>query len=208
MRDLPQLSDVADERVLAWPRADAGALADATEAAGWVVFSLPAPATNRMTEDLVESVEHAARALYPAWLPEAAGIGSPGGGGEDAVRFIARRTAESGALFAPYLEALAVTALKGQTDALNIAVPSEVRLRECYKLFLRSYGVSRRYPPLSTAASQRLASSAQSASTRGSGASRLASRSSISAARLDAVSFRAAALNSLRRSFITASPNS
>jgi len=143
MRDLRDISQVAEERALAWARADAGALADAIEAAGWVVLSLPAPATNRMTEDLVERVEHAARALYPAWLHEAEGIGSPGGGGDEAVRSIARRTAESSALFAPYLEALAVAALNREHVEVAIAVPSEVRLRECYKLFLRSYGVAR-----------------------------------------------------------------
>jgi len=143
MGDLPDLSDVVDGRALAWPGADAVALADAIEAAGWVVLSLPAPATNRITEDLVERVEQAARALYPAWLHEAEGIGSLGGGGEEAVRSIARRTAESSALFSPYLEALAVAALNREHVKVAVAVPSEVRLRESYKLFLRSYGVAR-----------------------------------------------------------------
>jgi len=146
MSDLPDLSLVVYERALAWPGADAVALADAIEAAGWAVLSLPVPSadsTGRMSEALIEPVEHATQALYPAWLPDAEGIETPGGGGEEAVRSIARRMGESGALFAPYLEALAVAALKGQTCQLNISVPSEVRLRECYKLFLSSYGVEK-----------------------------------------------------------------
>ncbi|MEU8278027.1 endonuclease domain-containing protein [Microbispora bryophytorum] len=62
--------------------------------------------------DVLRELESAALAMFPAWLPEAAGITGPGGAAVAAVRALALRTGSATGHFAPFLAHLAERALR------------------------------------------------------------------------------------------------
>ncbi len=70
--------------------------------------------TSTLTLALLDELERAARTLFPAWLPEAAGITGPGGAGVAAVRAIAFASAAESAHFGPFLADLAEAALRAR----------------------------------------------------------------------------------------------
>ncbi len=83
-------------------------------------------------------LEGAALGLFPAWLPDAAGVCGPGGAGVDAVRAIAMRTAPTAAQFGPFLADLAERALRGRRAGVSQFSP-EVRAAGLAKVIARSY---------------------------------------------------------------------
>jgi hypothetical protein len=76
--------------------------------------------------------------LFPAWLPEAAGIADASGAAPEAVRRLASRLAAGSDLFGPFCEAIAVAALRDRSDARISGFSPATTLRECHKLLLRS----------------------------------------------------------------------
>ncbi|MEV0610589.1 DUF559 domain-containing protein [Polymorphospora rubra] len=67
------------------------------------------PAT--LVDAILAELERAALDLFPAWLPDAAGITGAGGAGIAAVRVLARRAAATSDHFGPFLADLAAAAL-------------------------------------------------------------------------------------------------
>jgi hypothetical protein len=85
-------------------------------------------------------LDGAALRLFPAWLPDAAGIRGPGGAGVDAVRAVAMRTAPETAQFGPFLADLAERALDGaRSRSTPNQFSSEVRAAGLAKVIARSY---------------------------------------------------------------------
>ncbi|MEU8360601.1 DUF559 domain-containing protein [Nonomuraea sp. NPDC048882] len=94
----------------------------------------------RTVAELVASVlrelDAAALALFPAWLPGAAGIDGPGGAGLRAVRALALHRASTGEHYGPFLAELAERALAGGPSAF----PPEVRAAGLARVLADSYG--------------------------------------------------------------------
>ncbi|MBX6385013.1 MAG: DUF559 domain-containing protein [Microbispora sp.] len=76
--------------------------------------------------DVLEALESAALALFPAWLPGADGITGTGGAAVPTVRALALRTGSAGGRFAPFLAHLAERALRGPAGRAG-AFPPEIR---------------------------------------------------------------------------------
>ncbi len=100
-------------------------------------------------------------ALYPAWLPDASGIGSVDRVARTAVSDIARTAAANGPLFGPVLVRLAHAALESRIVAPLDDVPQEVVAAECGKLIRVSYKLGEVVllipaPPLAEAACREL----------------------------------------------------
>jgi very-short-patch-repair endonuclease len=74
-------------------------------------FADTAPSQAQVAAAILAQLETAALDLFPAWLPGAAGIASPGGAGIAAVRALALRTASATPHFGPFLAELAERAL-------------------------------------------------------------------------------------------------
>lgn len=70
----------------------------------------PTPAD--LVADVLRELEHAALAMFPAWLPEADGITGTGGAAVPAVRALALRMGSATRHFAPFLADLAERALR------------------------------------------------------------------------------------------------
>src|SRR5262245_6111233 len=87
----------------------------------------------------LSELESVAVGLFPAWLPEAAGIAGPGGAGVDAVRGLAMRLAPATGQFGPFLADLAEMALRGGSRRAGRFSP-EIRVAGLARVIARSYG--------------------------------------------------------------------
>lgn len=83
------------------------------------------PSRSAIVEEVLRELEAATRQLFPAWLPDAEGIG-PGGAGIPAVRALAMRLASSTVHFGPFLADLAEGAVRGAAPTSG-RFPAEVR---------------------------------------------------------------------------------
>jgi very-short-patch-repair endonuclease len=99
---------------------------------------LPATVTHRTTSPrtpaafarpVLDELESVAVELYPAWLPEAEAIHTPGGAGLVAVRAVATRHGAGSGHFGPFLANLAALALSGRQSGVQQRFPPEVRAR-------------------------------------------------------------------------------
>jgi very-short-patch-repair endonuclease len=95
----------------------------------------------------LDELETAAIALFPAWLPGAAGMDGSGGANVPAVRAAAAQAASSAPHFAPYLAHLAERALRNATaDAVRPSPDGrflpEVRARGVVRALASSFGRS------------------------------------------------------------------
>jgi len=108
-----------------------------------VVIYRPRPpaSAGEVATNALNELERAALGLFPAWLPEAAGVGAPGGAGVDAVRALAMRAAPATAQFGPFLADLAERAL-GLGRSGSGRFSPEVRAAGLAKVIARSYGRS------------------------------------------------------------------
>ena len=95
--------------------------------------------TTSMVTSVLDELEAAAAALFPAWLPGAEGIGGPGGAGVPAVRVLARRKEADGEDFGPFLAGLAERALTGRPGRF----PPEIRAAGLARALAASFGRSR-----------------------------------------------------------------
>ncbi|MEV0168614.1 endonuclease domain-containing protein [Nonomuraea fuscirosea] len=91
-----------------------------------------------LVASVLRELDAAALALFPAWLPGAAGIDGPGGAGLRAVRSLALRRASSGEHYGPFLAELAERALAGGPSGF----PPEVRAAGLARVLAGSYGRS------------------------------------------------------------------
>jgi Protein of unknown function (DUF559) len=105
-----------------------------------VVIYRPPPleSAGEVAAGALDALEGAALGLFPAWLPDAAGICGPGGAGVDAVRAVAMRAAPDTAQFGPFLGDLAERALRGLRPGSGRFSP-EVRAAGLAKVIARSY---------------------------------------------------------------------
>lgn len=87
----------------------------------------------------LDELECVAMGLFPAWLPDAAGIAGPGGAGVDAVRRLAMRAARTTAQFGPFLADLAERALGGRPPRSARFLP-EIRVTGLARVIAHSYG--------------------------------------------------------------------
>ncbi|MEV0825930.1 endonuclease domain-containing protein [Nonomuraea rubra] len=98
------------------------------------------PGEPRSVAGLVASVlrelDEAAIALFPAWLPEAAGIEGPCGAHVPAVRSLALRRASASEHHGPFLAELAERALTGRASVLG----PEVRVAGLARVLAESFG--------------------------------------------------------------------
>jgi Protein of unknown function (DUF559) len=143
------------ERILcqglsSWPGQTASGLKDRFEDAvrGRAVFlCLPlkagaTPSLDVALDGLLRTVAGVVFALFPAWLPEGAGIERPGGGGLLAIENVARSVANSTELFAPFLVRMASAALKKEEPDIS-DFPREVVAAETLKLLRRAFLIER-----------------------------------------------------------------
>jgi hypothetical protein len=98
----------------------------------------PPESAGEVAAGALDELEGAALGLFPAWLPDAAGICGPGGAGVDAVRVLAMRAAPATAQFGPFLADLAERALRGSRSGSGRFSP-EVRAAGLAKVIARSY---------------------------------------------------------------------
>jgi Protein of unknown function (DUF559) len=105
-----------------------------------VVIYRPQPPKNarEVAAGALDELEKAAVGLFPAWLPDAAGVSGPGGAGVEAVRALAKRAAPVTAQFGPFLADLAEQALGGARSTSGRFSP-EVRAAGLAKVIARSY---------------------------------------------------------------------
>ena len=134
--------DDSVDDVLGWPQLNLQEASETLEAAGWTVVAHTLAADADVVDATTSFLVSTVGALFPAWLKEAEGIDTAAGAGAAAVRAIARRTAASGDLFGPFLEAISTAALRDGRDAAVTGFASQTALRECKKLLARSYGSS------------------------------------------------------------------
>jgi hypothetical protein len=96
----------------------------------------------RSTLDLVEEIlrelEQVAVEVFPAWLPEAAGITAPGGAGVAALRSLALRRGTSTGHFGPFLADLAEQALR--RSGRRSRFPVEVRAAGLARVLTAAFG--------------------------------------------------------------------
>lgn len=125
----------------AWPDLAVSELQARAEAQGLPSLLVPISEDTEPLHETLLQLEAAVAALYPAWLPEAGGICSPGGAGHAAVQSLARVQAAGTDLFGPYLQAMAGHVLHTAQGPVAGDFAPEIRLRECHKLFCRTYRV-------------------------------------------------------------------
>jgi hypothetical protein len=94
--------------------------------------------TTALVAAVLNELEAAAAALFPAWLPGAEGISGPGGVSVSAVRTLARRKAAGGADFGPFLAGLAERALTGRPSVF----PPEIRAAGLARVLAAGFGRS------------------------------------------------------------------
>ncbi|MFI7450371.1 endonuclease domain-containing protein [Nonomuraea sp. NPDC049714] len=94
--------------------------------------------TTSLVDAVLNELEAAAAALFPAWLPGAEGISGPGGVSVPAVRTLARRKAAGGADFGPFLAGLAERALTGRPSVF----PPEIRAAGLARVLAAGFGRS------------------------------------------------------------------
>lgn len=75
---------------------------------------VPGSSVDACVAQALNVLERVAIEMFPAWLPDAAGIAGPQGAGEAAVRLVARNLAANTEHFGPFLAELAVRALRGR----------------------------------------------------------------------------------------------
>jgi len=140
-------------RVVCLDGADRAALAADLEvlpedAPAIIAYSLGHPRSlPEMVGVALDTLERAAVDLFPAWLPDAAGLTRParrGGPGARAVRMLALRLAARSPHFGPFLAELAETALCDDGDAATSRslrrFPREVRAAGLARVLAASYG--------------------------------------------------------------------
>lgn len=140
---------ILSQRLSAWPEQTAQALKDRFEDSvrGHAIFlCLPlkarAPAPEAVIDDLLRKISSVVTALFPAWLPEGAGIDVPGGGGLLAIESVARSVAKATDLFAPFLLRMASASIKKEDPDIS-DFPREVVVRETAKLLRRAFSIER-----------------------------------------------------------------
>ncbi|WP_336207350.1 endonuclease domain-containing protein [Nonomuraea sp. LPB2021202275-12-8] len=107
-------------RVVRLEGADADAVAQAIDplpegSPAIVTYAaVEARSATAMVTSVLDELDAAAVALFPAWLPGAEGIDGPGGANVPAVRTLALRRASAGEDFGPFLAELAERALTGR----------------------------------------------------------------------------------------------
>jgi Protein of unknown function (DUF559) len=89
--------------------------------------------------EILQELDRAAMQLYPAWLPEAAGIKSPAGAGIAAVRAVALRLAAHSHHFGPFVADLASRSLRGDAARSSLFAP-EVRAAGLARVIAASFG--------------------------------------------------------------------
>ncbi len=126
----------------AWQGETGLALSDRAEEFALPCLALPLAHAQQASQlaHIIAELEGAAAALFPAWLPEAEGVETPGGAGLQAVAALARSVASRTDLFGPYLAAISKAALRKTPETIAGKFPAETSLRECFKLFCRAYG--------------------------------------------------------------------
>ncbi|GAA3394758.1 hypothetical protein GCM10020369_65340 [Cryptosporangium minutisporangium] len=87
--------------------------------------------------EVLDALEEAAVALFPAWLPDAEGISGPGGANVPAVRLLASRLAGRTHHFGPFLADLAARALTGTRSAASF--PPEIRAAGLVRVLEAAY---------------------------------------------------------------------
>jgi len=102
----------------------------------------PAYSTSELVASVLDSLERAAVALFPIWLPGAAEIDGATGTGVAAVRVLAMRHAATTDHFGPFLAALAVRALRAFGAGAGRFAP-EVRAAGLARVLADSFGRSR-----------------------------------------------------------------
>lgn len=127
----------------ATPAALALTLVPPPEAGPAVVIYHPEPpeTATEMAMGALDAIEGAALGLFPAWLPDAQGIRSPGGAGVAAVRAVAMREASATEQFGPFLADLAERALRAPGSAAE-RFSIKVRAAGLAKVIARAYGRS------------------------------------------------------------------
>ena len=134
----------AADAIVACPGYSPEALLDLADADG--LPGLVIPLCHEETGDIVRGqivpqLERAICALFPAWLPGAEAIDTPGGGGREAIGVLARDAAATTDLFGLYLSPIADAALQDAPEQIAARFPPQTALREGHKLFCRAYGV-------------------------------------------------------------------
>lgn len=131
-----------DEEVLGWPRLNLNEASERLEAAGWTVLAYTLSADAEVVDATSRFLVSTIGALFPAWLEEAEGIDTAAGVGAAAVRALAQQAAASRDLFGPFMDAMSTAALRNGRDASVTGFAPQTVLRECRKLFERSYDSS------------------------------------------------------------------
>lgn len=134
----PGVSCSAGADILAWPALSRVAAVERLEATNWVVVAADLAADANAISVVAEIAVSAVGGLFPSWLPQAAGITDAAGAAPQAVRKLASRLAASSDVFGPFCEAIAVAALRDQSNARISGFSPATTLRECYKLLMRS----------------------------------------------------------------------
>jgi very-short-patch-repair endonuclease len=144
------IDDIVAHGLLAWPDQSATALQEEFEDAlrgRAAVLCLPlsgaAVDLDGTLNDLLRTFTAVVVALFPAWLPEAAGIEGRSGASLTAIKGVARSAARLTDFFTPFLLRIASAALK-QEKTMNLSgFPREVIVRECAKLMRRAFSVEK-----------------------------------------------------------------
>jgi very-short-patch-repair endonuclease len=110
---------------------------DAPAVVTWHPRVSPVPAA--VIAGLLDDLEQAAMALYPAWLPGAAPVAGRGGAAGAAVRAVALRTGAATHHFGPFLAALAARAA-GTGRRAGRRFPDEVRAAGLARVLAAGYG--------------------------------------------------------------------
>lgn len=131
----------AGTKLGAWQGYSIAELQEVADGAGVATIALVIEQAepSSIPEFVLNQIEIATIALFPAWLQEAAGIETRGGAGREALAALARAAAGQTDLFGPYLLAISDAALCKSPEALAGRFASQTVIRECYKLFCRAY---------------------------------------------------------------------
>lgn len=123
------------------PAAVASALDPLPDGAPAVVTHLASPARSvtAFVGAVLDELDAAALALFPAWLPGAEALDGPGGANLAAVRALALRSAASGGGSGPFLAELARRALAGGASRFT----AEVRVAGLARVLAESFGRER-----------------------------------------------------------------
>jgi very-short-patch-repair endonuclease len=93
---------------------------------------------SKVVDAMLRELETAAIELFPAWLPAAAPITSPGGVGVAAVRTVAKQAAAISDHYGPFLAALAECGLRRSANGLT-RFPREIRAAGLVRVLKNSY---------------------------------------------------------------------